>query len=109
MLVHPWDSAEDEEWRAWLAARDFGQLGGKAVIVNRALEEGRLGAEDVRRRRRNVVVQVSAEIIQLLVVAVLRDEGRLRQHDMVFRIDRDDPAVEPFIEHGTGPYVSCDG
>lgn len=26
MLVHPWDSAEDEEWRAWLAGRDFGQL-----------------------------------------------------------------------------------
>lgn len=26
MLVHPWDSAEDEEWRAWLAERDFGQL-----------------------------------------------------------------------------------
>jgi transcriptional regulator len=26
MLVHPWDSAEDEEWRAWLAQRDFGQL-----------------------------------------------------------------------------------
>jgi transcriptional regulator len=26
VLVHPWDSAEDEEWRAWLAAHDFGQL-----------------------------------------------------------------------------------
>lgn len=26
MLVHPWDSAEDDEWRAWLADRDFGQL-----------------------------------------------------------------------------------
>ncbi|GAA4491754.1 FMN-binding negative transcriptional regulator [Actinoallomurus oryzae] len=26
MLVHPWDSAEDDEWRAWLAERDFGQL-----------------------------------------------------------------------------------
>jgi transcriptional regulator len=26
VLVHPWDSAEDEEWRAWLAERDFGQL-----------------------------------------------------------------------------------
>ena len=26
MLIHPWDSAEDEEWRAWLAERDFGQL-----------------------------------------------------------------------------------
>ncbi len=26
MLVHPWDSAKDEEWRAWLAERDFGQL-----------------------------------------------------------------------------------
>ncbi|GLY82995.1 FMN-binding negative transcriptional regulator [Actinoallomurus iriomotensis] len=26
MLVHPWDSAEDDEWRAWLAGRDFGQL-----------------------------------------------------------------------------------
>lgn len=26
MLVHPWDSSEDEEWRAWLAGRDFGQL-----------------------------------------------------------------------------------
>lgn len=26
MLVHPWDSAEDEEWRTWLAGHDFGQL-----------------------------------------------------------------------------------
>jgi transcriptional regulator len=26
MLIHPWDSAEDEEWRTWLAQRDFGQL-----------------------------------------------------------------------------------
>ncbi len=26
MLVHPWDSAEDDEWRKWLADRDFGQL-----------------------------------------------------------------------------------
>jgi transcriptional regulator len=26
VLVHPWDSAEDEEWRKWLADRDFGQL-----------------------------------------------------------------------------------
>jgi transcriptional regulator len=26
VLVHPWDSATDEEWRAWLAGRDFGQL-----------------------------------------------------------------------------------
>ncbi len=26
MLVHPWDSAEDEEWRRWLTGRDFGQL-----------------------------------------------------------------------------------
>lgn len=26
MLVHPWDSAEDTEWRTWLAERDFGQL-----------------------------------------------------------------------------------
>ena len=26
MLVHPWDSADDDEWRAWLAGRDFGQL-----------------------------------------------------------------------------------
>ena len=26
MLVHPWDSAEETEWRTWLADRDFGQL-----------------------------------------------------------------------------------
>jgi transcriptional regulator len=26
VLVHPWDSAEDEEWRTWLGERDFGQL-----------------------------------------------------------------------------------
>jgi transcriptional regulator len=26
VLVHPWDSAEDKEWRTWLAERDFGQL-----------------------------------------------------------------------------------
>jgi transcriptional regulator len=26
VLVHPWDSADDDEWRAWLAGRDFGQL-----------------------------------------------------------------------------------
>ncbi|WP_037914968.1 FMN-binding negative transcriptional regulator [Actinacidiphila yeochonensis] len=27
MLIHPWDAAADDaEWRAWLAAHDFGQL-----------------------------------------------------------------------------------
>ncbi|MFJ9783394.1 FMN-binding negative transcriptional regulator [Amycolatopsis sp. NPDC101161] len=26
MLIHPWDAAEDAEWRAWLAGHDFGQL-----------------------------------------------------------------------------------
>lgn len=27
MLIHPWDAARDEdEWRTWLAAHDFGQL-----------------------------------------------------------------------------------
>lgn len=27
MLIHPWDAAKDDaEWRAWLAAHDFGQL-----------------------------------------------------------------------------------
>jgi transcriptional regulator len=27
MLIHPWDAAADEdEWRGWLAAHDFGQL-----------------------------------------------------------------------------------
>ncbi|MFF2780251.1 FMN-binding negative transcriptional regulator [Streptomyces sp. NPDC058052] len=26
MLVHPWDSATDDEWRDWLALHDFGQL-----------------------------------------------------------------------------------
>ena len=27
MLIHPWDAAQsDEEWKAWLAPRDFGTL-----------------------------------------------------------------------------------
>lgn len=26
MLIHPWDSATDEEWRTWLGGHDFGQL-----------------------------------------------------------------------------------
>lgn len=26
MLIHPWDEAREDEWRPWLAARDFGQL-----------------------------------------------------------------------------------
>ena len=26
MLIHPWDAAAEDEWRPWLAARDFGQL-----------------------------------------------------------------------------------
>lgn len=27
MLIHPWDAADDQEWKAWLAeGRDFGQL-----------------------------------------------------------------------------------
>jgi transcriptional regulator len=26
VLIHPWDAADDEEWRTWLAAHDFGQL-----------------------------------------------------------------------------------
>ena len=26
MLIHPWDAAEDAEWREWLSGHDFGQL-----------------------------------------------------------------------------------
>ncbi len=26
MLIHPWDAASEDEWRPWLAVRDFGQL-----------------------------------------------------------------------------------
>ncbi|MBE1498484.1 transcriptional regulator [Amycolatopsis lexingtonensis] len=26
MLIHPWDAADDSEWREWLASHDFGQL-----------------------------------------------------------------------------------
>lgn len=26
VLIHPWDGAREDEWRPWLAARDFGQL-----------------------------------------------------------------------------------
>jgi transcriptional regulator len=26
VLIHPWDSASDSEWREWLAERQFGQL-----------------------------------------------------------------------------------
>lgn len=26
MLIHPWDAAEDSEWRDWLSSHDFGQL-----------------------------------------------------------------------------------
>jgi transcriptional regulator len=26
MLIHPWDAADDGEWRTWLAEHDFGQL-----------------------------------------------------------------------------------
>lgn len=26
MLIHPWDAAADQEWRDWLAGRQFGQL-----------------------------------------------------------------------------------
>ncbi|HWO63538.1 MAG TPA: FMN-binding negative transcriptional regulator [Umezawaea sp.] len=26
MLIHPWDAADEAEWRPWLAVRDFGQL-----------------------------------------------------------------------------------
>lgn len=26
MLIHPWDTGADPEWREWLAAHDFGQL-----------------------------------------------------------------------------------
>lgn len=26
MLIHPWDAAADDEWRDWLAGRQFGQL-----------------------------------------------------------------------------------
>ncbi|RSN03620.1 transcriptional regulator [Nonomuraea sp. WAC 01424] len=40
MLIHPWDAArDDDEWRTWLATRDFGQIaangpdGGPPVVV----------------------------------------------------------------------------
>jgi transcriptional regulator len=26
MLIHPWDAADDAEWREWLSGHDFGQL-----------------------------------------------------------------------------------
>ncbi|MEY9877043.1 transcriptional regulator [Streptacidiphilus sp. MAP12-33] len=26
MLIHPWDQADEDTWRPWLAARDFGTL-----------------------------------------------------------------------------------
>lgn len=26
MLIHPWDAADDTEWRDWLSGHDFGQL-----------------------------------------------------------------------------------
>ncbi len=26
MLIHPWDAADDSEWREWLSSHDFGQL-----------------------------------------------------------------------------------
>lgn len=26
MLIHPWDSADEAQWREWLSGRDFGQL-----------------------------------------------------------------------------------
>lgn len=26
MLIHPWDAADEEEWRTWLGDHDFGQL-----------------------------------------------------------------------------------
>jgi transcriptional regulator len=39
MLIHPWDRGNDDEWRTWLAGRDFGVLaangvdGGPPVLV----------------------------------------------------------------------------
>jgi transcriptional regulator len=39
MLIHPWDRASEDTWRAWLAPRDFGTLaangpdGGAPVLV----------------------------------------------------------------------------
>ncbi|WP_020662367.1 FMN-binding negative transcriptional regulator [Amycolatopsis benzoatilytica] len=26
MLIHPWDAADEDEWRSWLAGHDFGEL-----------------------------------------------------------------------------------
>ena len=31
MLIHPWDRGADQEWRAWLATRDFGLLAANGV------------------------------------------------------------------------------
>jgi transcriptional regulator len=41
MLVHPWDAAEDTEWRDWLSGHDFGQLvddpASKAALLEKQL------------------------------------------------------------------------
>ena len=74
-----------------------------------ALEEGRLGGENVLDRRGHVIVQVAAEIIELAVVARARRKGRLLQADAALLVDRDHAAVEPLVEHGAGAHVARHG
>ena len=71
-----------------------------AFVMHRALEERRLGGGDVFDGRRDMIVKVAAEIIELVIVARARREGGFLQPDAAFLVDRDHAPVEPFVENG---------
>ena len=52
-----------------------GQCLGQAVIVDGALHEARHAAFDIRDRGRNVIVEIAAQIVELVVAACLRCKG----------------------------------
>lgn len=73
-----------------------------------AFEELRGLRLDIRNGRRNVVVQIAPEIVELLIVAAPRHIGRLEQNGAILFIDNHELAVEPLVEDCTRPDIAGD-
>ena len=74
------------------------QFLGNPVVVNSALHKPWFGMENIRHGCRGMIVKVAAEIIKLLLASGGRNDGSFRQHDPILSIDRDKPAIQPFVE-----------
>ena len=56
-----------------------------------------------------MVVQIAAEIVPFAVVRTARNERRLNQFDLIGRVDGDELAVDPLVEHCARTHILGDG